>query len=81
MTPGTVPRHQAQQPGRKRSRMTFSNRTTDDLIRFATPQTPKQSRLLFDFGQLTHGHPELFEQLAELVYSRLETNNSCCLCA
>jgi hypothetical protein len=50
-------------------------RTTDDIIRMAQANTAKQARLLLDFSQLTHDHPELFEQLAELVYSRLETNN------
>ena len=50
-------------------------RTTDDIICMARTTTAKQARLVLDFSQLTHDHPELFEQLAELVYSRLETNN------
>ena len=50
-------------------------RTTDDIICMARPTTAKHARLLLDFSQLTHDHPELFEQLAGLVYSRLETNN------
>lgn len=53
----------------------LARRTVDDLIRMAQPGTAKQTRLLLDFSQLTHDHPELFEQLAELVCSRLETNN------
>jgi hypothetical protein len=53
----------------------LARRTVDDLIRTAHPSTAKQARLLLDFSQLTHDHPELFEQLAHLVYSRLETNN------
>ncbi|WP_158786005.1 hypothetical protein [Granulicella sp. L46] len=50
-------------------------RTTDDLIRMGTPTGVKQARLLLDFSQLTHHHAGLTEQLAQLVYSRLETNN------
>jgi hypothetical protein len=50
-------------------------RTTDDIILMAKPTTAKQARLVLDFSQLTHDHPELFEQLAGLVYSRLEKNS------
>jgi hypothetical protein len=50
-------------------------RCTDDLIGMAQPTTKKQKELLLDFSQLTHDYPGLIEQLAELVYSRLETNN------
>jgi len=50
-------------------------RTPDDIIRMAQPTTAKQERMLRDFSQLMHDHPGLFEQLAELVYSRLETGN------
>jgi hypothetical protein len=46
-------------------------RSTDDIIHMAKPTTAKQSRLLLDLRQLTHDHPGLFEQLSELVYSRL----------
>jgi hypothetical protein len=53
--------------------MTNSNRQPDDLIRFAQPIGIQQERLLLDFSQLTHDHPALFEQVADLVYSRLET--------
>lgn len=53
----------------------LARRTVDDLIRMAQPGTAKQARLLLDFSQLTHDHPELFVQLAALVYSRLETNS------
>jgi hypothetical protein len=49
-------------------------RSTDDIIHMATPTTAKQSRLLLDFSQLTHDHPALFGQLADLVYARVETN-------
>lgn len=50
-------------------------RKIDDLITLATPQTPKQERLLLAFSHLMHDHPKLFERVAELVYSRLATNN------
>lgn len=50
-------------------------RSIDDLITLATPQTPKQERLLLGFSQLTHDNPGLFERVAELVFSRLATNN------
>jgi hypothetical protein len=49
-------------------------RSTDDIIHMATPTTTKQSRVLLDFSQLTHDHPGLFDQLADLVYARVETN-------
>jgi hypothetical protein len=50
-------------------------RTTNDIIRMAQPTTAKQAQLLLDFSQLMHDHPGLFEQLAELVYSRLATGS------
>jgi hypothetical protein len=56
--------------------MTFSNsRTIAGLIQLANPQTAEDERLLRRLSQLTHDHPELIEQLAEMVCSRLETNN------
>jgi len=53
----------------------LARRTVDDLIRMAQPATAKQAKLLLDFSQLMHDPPGMFEQLSELVYSRLETNN------
>ena len=50
-------------------------RTSDDIIRMAQPATTKQKRLLLDFSQLTHDHPEVLPQLAALVRSRLEMGN------
>lgn len=50
-------------------------RTPDDIIRMALPATTKQERLLLDFSQLTHDHPEVLPQLAGLVRSRLEMGN------
>jgi hypothetical protein len=52
-----------------------NNRHPDDLIRFAHPTGVKQARELLDVSQLIHDHPELLEQVAVLVYSRLETNH------
>jgi hypothetical protein len=50
-------------------------RSPEDIIRMAQPDTMKQERLLLDFSQLTHDHPEVFPQLAGLVRSRLEIGN------
>jgi hypothetical protein len=50
-------------------------RIIDDLIRMAHRTTAQQGRMLLDFSQLVHDHPALLEQLAERLYSRLETNN------
>lgn len=51
-------------------------RRINDLITLAHPATAKEARLLLDFSQLTHDHPGLLEQLAELVYSRLTDNRA-----
>lgn len=51
-------------------------RTTEDLIRNAQPTTKQQERLLIDFSQLIHEHPEVIPTLAELVYSRLGSNRA-----
>jgi hypothetical protein len=51
-------------------------RTPDDLILKAQPATKEQERLMHDFSQLTHDHPEVIPRLAELVYSRLEDNRA-----
>lgn len=51
-------------------------RTSDDITRNAQPTTTSQERLLHDFSQLTHDHPEVIPRLAELVYSRLEDNRA-----
>lgn len=56
--------------------MPNSPRSTDDLICFADPTDAKQARLLLLFSQLTHDHPQLFEQLVELVRSRLVDNRA-----
>ena len=37
----------------------LARRTDDNLIRTARPATAKQERLLLDFSQLTHDHPEV----------------------
>ena len=50
-------------------------RSPDDIIRMAQPVTTEQERLLLDFSQLTHYHPEVFPELAALVRSRLERGN------
>jgi hypothetical protein len=50
-------------------------RTPDDIIRMAQPASTKQERLLLDFSQLTHDHPEVLPQLAGLVRSHLERGN------
>ena len=55
---------------------TYLNRSADDLIRTAQPTTAKDARLLLAGSQLLHDHPGLFEQLADLVYSRLTDNRA-----
>ncbi len=56
--------------------MHTTSRRADDIIRMAQPTTAKDARLLRDFSQLTHDHPELFERLAALVQSRLTGNRA-----
>jgi len=51
-------------------------RTPDDLFLRAQPATKKEDRLMHDFSQLTHDHPEVIPRLVELVYSRLEDNRA-----
>ena len=51
-------------------------RSVDDLIRIAKPSTKEETRLLLGLSQLTHDNPELFAQLAGLVYSRLSDNRA-----
>jgi hypothetical protein len=50
-------------------------RTPDDIIRMAQPATMKEERLLLDFSQLAHGHPEALPQMAALVRSRSAMSN------
>jgi hypothetical protein len=56
--------------------MNTTSRSADDIIRMAQPTTLEQARLLLTVSQLTQDHPGLFEQLAELVYSRLTDNRA-----